>query len=244
MVLLSSVGLLRGQGNQASAYGISSPRLSRHCDTREDGWKRSRASWALRWRLPRRFAPRNDRITRTIDHSPDRPGLRAARPWLPPWLRAAIADSFTVGLPGITHPAPRGHAWRGQLTESAALPAPSPQVEISCSVAPKPCSTRPPGSPRLRPPQGRAQMPTPGCAPFYWHYPPPGALGSSAALFLFGGLIGVLDVTDPRLHRPHRWAGLQPHPADAACTMPGRSSPAWPRCCCWCARRCSSATWC
>ena len=62
---------------------------------------------------------------------------------------------------------------------------------------------------------------------FYLAFHPAGALARRRAVrpWRDDRCAGCLD---PRLHRPHRHAGVHPHAGDAAGTTPGRNSPSWP----------------
>jgi ATP-binding cassette subfamily B multidrug efflux pump len=86
-----------------------------------------------------------------------------------------------------------------------------------------------------------SEPPVDGLGQFYWHFIRQ-ARWLVMALFIGGGLLAVLDASIPAFigrvvalisaHAPR--ASLRD-----CCTMPGRSSLAWPACCWCCARRCS-----
>ena len=101
-------------------------------------------------------------------------------------LRSLAPRSLTAGHPSITHRAPRGHARRGHSMESAKPDA-----------APRRSSPGP-DRPAARSASTPASSPgaSSGLWAFYWHFIRQGRW-LVVALFIFGGLIAMLDVTIP-----------------------------------------------
>ena len=100
----------------------------------------------------------------------------------------------------------------------------SRQGPNSCCAASKPCSTRPPGRRSRRRPTGCGRSTGTSSAR---------CAGSSSALFVFGGLIAMLDVTIPAFIG--RVVGLvSTHaPRGPAARDLAAARSAWPACCCW-----------
>ena len=74
--------------------------------------------------------------------------------------------------------------------------------------------------PTARPPEA---PPVHGLSPFYWHYHPPGALARRRPVPVRRPDRDARR-DHPRLHRPRRRPGLDPHARRHCCTRPGRSS--------------------